>query len=100
MSISALPSPRRALVVCCHSAATVVTCAALLSAAVLVPAPWVVLPMIVAVCIGLPMIVMLELSVAVAVLRATRGGALRRRHLTRLRSELRRLPETRHPLDL
>ena len=86
--------------VCCHSAATVVTCAALLSAAVLAPAPWVALPMIVTVCIGLPMIAMLELSTAVAVLRATRDSALRRRHLARLRSELRRLPETRHPLDL
>jgi short subunit fatty acids transporter len=100
VSTADLPTPRRALAVCLATAGTVLVCAVVLAAAVLVPAPAVALPVIAAVCIGLPMVAAFDLPGAIAVLRATRGDALRRRHLTRLRRELQRLPETRHPLGL
>jgi hypothetical protein len=78
----------------------VLTCAGLVSAAVLVPAPPVVVPFLVATCIGFPMRAGLELPASVAVLRAgrhTRGDA---RLLADMRRHLRQLPETQHPLDL
>ena len=68
----------------------------------LVPAAPVVLPLIVATCIGGPMLAALELPVSVAVLRAARTGHRARdaRLLADMRRYLRQLPETRHPLDL
>jgi hypothetical protein len=96
--VYAIPTPRRAALSCVLTAATVCTCAALLTAAVLVPAPTVVLPAIILACIGLPMLMAYELPAAVLVLRASRPR-LGRRHLARLRRDLRRLPETRHPLN-
>jgi hypothetical protein len=100
MSVSAIPTPRRALFVCLFAAATALLSAALVCAAVLVPAPAAALPVIVAAAIGLPMAVASELPTAIAVLRMTRGAELRRRHVSELRRALQRLPETRHPLDL
>jgi hypothetical protein len=67
---------------------TVVMCTGLLCAAVLVPAPPGALPAIAAVCIGGPLLVAWQA-------RPLEAGAL-----ARLRRELDRLPETRHPLDL
>jgi hypothetical protein len=66
-----------------------VACAGLITAAVLVPAPPVVVPLVVLVCVGGPIVSTLELARAVAVLR---GPA------AELRRELDRLPETPHPL--
>jgi hypothetical protein len=94
---SSTTTPRRAVRACVFVATTAVMCAALLSAAVLVPAPPAALPMILAVCIGLPMAVAFELPTAFGVVRGAVAG---RRHLSALRRELERLPETRHPLDL
>lgn len=106
MSSRTLPR-RRALVVTAFAAFTALVCGGLITAAMLVPAPVAVLPLIALACVGLPMLAAWQLaSVHVAV-----GGlrpALRRgpRHrpldesaLLELRRSLARLPETEHPLD-
>jgi hypothetical protein len=67
-------------------------CAALISAAALVPAPHAVLPLVVLVGIGAPMAFAAELPRAVTVLRRHRAVSTMRRHLARL-------PEVPHPLD-
>jgi hypothetical protein len=72
---------------------TAVGCAALLTAAVLVPAPTPILVMIVAVSIGFPMHAAWDLS------RVT-AAAGPRLDLAELRRQLDRLPETQHPLGL
>jgi hypothetical protein len=75
---------------------TVVTalgCAAVLTAAVLVPAPASVLGPILAVCIGFPMLAAWDL----ARVSAAAGPRL---DVNELRRELDRLPETQHPLGL
>jgi hypothetical protein len=97
-----LPTRRQAILSCVIVWLTALACAALLSAAVLVPAPPVVLPLIVATCIGGPMLAALELPVSIAALRAGRAGRRPRdaRLLADMRRYLRQLPETQHPLDL
>ncbi|HEU4974908.1 MAG TPA: hypothetical protein VFT50_07425 [Baekduia sp.] len=97
MKSSTLHPSRRAVRACVFVAVTAFMCAGLLSAAVLIPAPPVALPMILAVCIGLPMAAAFELPTAVSVLR---GARRRRRDLSALRRELELLPETQHPLGL
>jgi hypothetical protein len=82
-------------------ALTALACAGLLSAAALVPAPPVMLPAIVTVCVVVPMVAACESTSALAVLR--HRWSRRRRHaraVGKLRRELERLPETGHPLDL
>ena len=64
-------------------------CAGLIAAAVLVPAPRVVLPAVVLVCVVGPIAAAFELARALAVLREPAAE---------LRRELDRLPETPHPL--
>jgi hypothetical protein len=97
-----LPTRHQAILICVIVSLTALACTALLSAAVLVPAPPVALPLVVATCIGGPMLAALELPVSIAVLRA--GRAARRPRDARLladtRRDLRQLPETEHPLDL
>jgi hypothetical protein len=87
---------------CVCVALTALICAGLLSAAVLVPAPPLVVPLIVATCIGCPMLGALALPSSLAVLRA--GRARRRAPDAHLLDDMRRylqqLPETQHPLDL
>ena len=100
MSPRPLPTRRQAIFGCVFVALTVLTCAGLVSAAVLVPAPAVVVPFLVATCIGCPMRAALDLPASLAVLRAdrrTRGDA---RLLAEMRRHLRQLPETQHPLGL
>jgi hypothetical protein len=65
----------------------------LLLAAVLVPAPAAVLPLVVLAGVGMPMVVAYELPPAVASLRA------HRRLVAAMRRDLARLPETAHPFD-
>ena len=65
-----------------------VACAGLIAAAVLVPAPPVVVPLVALVCVAGPIASTLELTRALAVLR---GPA------AELRRELDLLPETPHP---
>ena len=95
-----LPTYRQALATCLFTALSVLTCAALLSAAALVPAPPAVLLLAIAVCIVYPMLAAFQSSASVAVLRCHWP---RRRHerraLEKLRRELDRLPEIGHPLD-
>jgi hypothetical protein len=100
MSPRPLPTRRQAIFGCVFAALTVLTCAGLVSAAVLVPAPAVVVPFLVATCIGCPMRAALDLPASLAVLRAgrrTRGDA---QLLADMRRHLRQLPETQHPLGL
>jgi hypothetical protein len=89
-----MPGRHHALLTRLVCALAVVTSAGLFMAAALVPAPPVVLPLVVAVCIGFPMLAAWEMS-------ATRGQTPLDAHaLARLRCQLDELPETRHPLGL
>jgi len=93
MASRALPTYRRAAVDCALTVVTGLICVALLSAAALVPAPPGLLPVIVAVCVGVPMVAAWRSSVSLAALRAGR-------EVRKLRRELDQLPEIRHPLGL
>ncbi|HEX6695667.1 MAG TPA: hypothetical protein VF080_02700 [Solirubrobacteraceae bacterium] len=92
---------REALLTCTFVALTAVICAGLMSAAVLVPAPVAVLPLIVATCIGCPMLAALQLPALAVALREGRARRWTRdaRLLDDMRRYLRQLPETQHPLD-
>jgi len=84
---------------CVFSALAVVVSAGLFSAAALVPAPPAVLPLVVAVCVGAPMLAAWELRHSVGALR--RGTApLDSTAIITLRRHLDSLPETQHPLGL
>ena len=100
MSPRPLPTRRQAIFGCVFAALTVLTCAGLVSAAVLVPAPAVVVPFLVATCIGCPMRAALDLPASIAVLRAGRRTSGDARLLAEMRRHLRQLPETQHPLGL
>jgi hypothetical protein len=110
----AQPSPgsvrrrRNVLVACALTALTAASCAALLAAAALVPAPATVLPLVVLVSIGVPMFAMWELSRRIRSMRTpdetsdagpSADHALEAQAIADLRRALARLPETRHPLD-
>ena len=71
----------------------VLACAGLVSAAALVPAPPLVLPLIAIVSIGGPMTVTPELQAGIAALRGQRDA------IAALRRNLAELPETTHPLE-
>ena len=90
-----------ALLTCTFVALTTVISAGLMTAAVLVPAPPLVLPLIIVTCIGCPMLAALQLpALAVAVREGRAGGwAPDARLLADMRRYLRQLPETPHPLD-
>jgi hypothetical protein len=96
-----IPTRRHAILLCAFVALTALMCAALLSAAALVPAPPAVLPFLVVVCIGCPMVAACELPRALAGLRAARPSTapLDPCELETLRRQLDALPETQHPLD-
>jgi hypothetical protein len=91
---------RRAIACCVYVVVTPLACAALVCAAVLVPAPAPALVAIVPACIVCPIIAATELATALAVLRSVREGPIARRRVARLRRDLQRLPETEHPLGL
>jgi hypothetical protein len=93
MTSRPLPTRQRAAAACVFAAITALVCAGLLSAAVLAPAPAAVVPFIVAVCIGCPVVAAWDLPASIAVLRSSRA-------LVTLRRSLDRLPETQHPLGL
>jgi hypothetical protein len=82
---------RRAILSGLFASLVTVACGAVLTAAVLVPAPLAVVPFLILSCLLCPMAGAYELSRAIA--------AARDPH-TELRRELDRLPETPHPLDL
>ena len=86
---------REAILSCVFAAFTAVACAGLFAAAALVPAPPVVIPLVIIVCVSCPMAAAWHLPASLAALR-------RRNHekaLAELRRELDRLPETQHPLE-
>ena len=92
-----LPTRRQAYATCIIAALALAGSAALLVAAVLTPAPPLVLPLVAAVCIGCPMAVAWSLPLAIAVIRHSRPE-LDRSSLKALRRTLDMLPETDHPL--
>jgi hypothetical protein len=75
------------------AAVVVVACAGLIGAAALVPAPVTVLPLVVIVCVGMPMVATVELPAAIAALRRDAAA------IAALRRHLAQLPETAHPLE-
>jgi hypothetical protein len=83
----------RACADCCFAAVVVAAAVGLLLAAALTPAPAAVLPLVVLVGVGMPMVVAYELPPAIASLRANR------RLTTAVRRDLAQLPETEHPFD-
>src|SRR4051794_20674532 len=100
-----LPRPSRteARLICAFVVLTVLVCTGLFAAAVLVPAPPAVLPLVAAVCIAGPMVAAWELRGARGALpRADEDGAepppLDSRAVAALRQHLEQLPETNHPL--
>ena len=102
MTSRPLPTRGQAIATCAFTVVTVLACASLLSAAALVPAPATVLPLVIALSIGGPMVAAWELRLSIAVLRAHRAarrGSETRRLVAEMRNYLRQLPETQHPLD-
>jgi hypothetical protein len=92
-------SRKRAMQRCLVTAATALTSAGLLCAAALAPAPVVILPFVVAVCIACPMAAACELPPALETLRHHRARvSARAKAVAELRAGLSELPETRHPL--
>jgi hypothetical protein len=96
VTVRPLPKPRQALLTCVLAATAMVASAALFAAAALAPAPPGALPLLIAVCIGCPLLAAWELPIAVTVLRVR--ASVRRDALTELRARLADLPETEHPL--
>jgi hypothetical protein len=76
------------------AAMTALACMGICAAAILVPAPAAVVPLVVTSCIGAPLFAGWEAPVALASVRADRS---RRQALTRLRRSLAQLPEVEHP---
>ena len=74
--------------------ALVTVCGTLLGAAALTPRTRRGAPLVIVACLGCPMLATLELGKSISEL----GGD--RRAVEELRRQLRRLPETEHPLDL
>jgi hypothetical protein len=89
---------------CTFSALTGLTCAGLITAGVVASAPPAVLPLLIALCIGLPMAAAFGLrdaAEAAGVHTETLPTPLAaERAIEQLRRSLDQLPETRHPLDL
>jgi len=82
---------RRAIIAGLSAALATIICGTLLAAAVLVPAPTVVLPFVIVSCLGCPMAAAYEMALALVALRDPQA---------QLRRELDRLPEAPHPMDL
>jgi hypothetical protein len=76
---------------------TTLTCGALCAVAIVGHAPDVVVPLVVTICIGGPVLASWQVPSAVATLRARRRGA---RALAQLRRGLADLPDTEHPLGV
>jgi hypothetical protein len=93
-----LPTYPQAIATCAFTAVSALMCAGLMGAAALVPAPPLVLPLVIAVCVAYPMLAAWRSSSSLAVVRRRWSRRLDERALGKLRRELDRLPETRHPL--
>jgi hypothetical protein len=95
-----MPARRQRFLTRVLCALAVITSAALFTAAALVPAPPAVLPLVLAVCIGGPMLAAWELRSTVGAGRPRMKSPLDTRALAKLRRHLDELPETQHPLGL
>lgn len=91
------PTQVEAILICGGAVLTALVSAGLCAAAILVPAPAAVVPLVACCCVGCPMFASWRLPVALSVLRAGRPSA---RALAELRRSLEGLPETEHPLGL
>ena len=89
---------RRAILTCMFAMLIVAASAGLFSAAALAPAPPAVLPLVVIVCIGGPMLAAWELRTTLAPVIGTRRS--NSRAIAALRRRLDQIPETKHPLGL
>ena len=89
-------SRRDAVLGCVFVAFVSLMCVGVLTAAALVPAPAMVQPFVVVVCVGLAMAAASELPEAIAALRRSPVPL----KLEALRRQLDALPETEHPLGL
>jgi hypothetical protein len=89
--------PRLVLAV---AAITALVSTAMCAAAVLAPAPPIVVPLVVLICVGCPMFAGWEVPKALASLRAEQTERSHRRALAAMRKGLEQLPETEHPLGL
>jgi hypothetical protein len=89
-------SRREAVLGCVFVALVSLMCVGVLTAAALVPAPAVLQPFVVVVCVGLAMAAASELPEAIAALRRSRVSSA----LDALKRQLDKLPETEHPLGL
>jgi hypothetical protein len=85
---------RQARLILIVAAMTALMCMAVCAAAILVPAPPAVVPLVVASCVGAPLFAGWEAPIALASVRADRSH---RKALARLRRSLDRLPEVEHP---
>ena len=84
---------------CVAAVVTGLTCAGLLCAAALAPAPAGLIPFVAAVCVAVPMLAAWELPRAMAGLRHHRARVNdNARAVAELRAGLAKLPETSHPL--
>lgn len=95
MTHDLVPTRRQSLVICFTAAVTVLACVALCAAAILVPAPKAVAPLVACCCVSLPLLMSWELPRAVANLHAHGRNASA---LAELRRRLDELPEVEHPL--
>jgi hypothetical protein len=77
------------------AAMTIVTSAMLIGAAILAPAPEAVVPFVIIIAIGCPILASWQVPQVVAMLRAKRFAT---RALSQLHRGLAQLPETEHPL--
>ncbi|MGZ4177181.1 MAG: hypothetical protein ACXVRW_17170 [Solirubrobacteraceae bacterium] len=97
-SLSATPRWRtrsQAGLVLLSALMTTVTSAALCAAAILAPAPVAVVPFVVIICIGCPVLASWQVPDVLAALRSRRFAT---RALSQLHRGLAQLPETEHPL--
>lgn len=106
MGSSTAAPRRRALAVSAFAVFTALICAGLITAAILVPAPVAVLPLLAVACVGLPMLAAWQLAHVQFALGGLRPALRRRRRrpldhdaLQDLQRSLAQLPEIAHPLD-
>lgn len=102
MEYAAPPSRRRLVLTCAHATLAVVVGAIVLAGAALAPAPAPVLPLVLLVGIGAPMLAAWEMRPIVPHLGRRRRDVtpLDADALAALRRRLDQLPETPHPLGL
>jgi hypothetical protein len=89
----------QAMAICVTAVVAALACAGLCAAAILVPAPAGVVPVVAVCCVGCPMMSAWRLPPAITFFR-TRQARHRAAALAELRRGLDQLPETDHPLGL